>query len=357
MNGRVAADNAIIITIIIIWISKWEISMRWQPYQEKKLVSLVIEHQSGGISENAAITSAAKEMGIGYTSAYQKYFKIKSSNFSVVDDSRYPTFDNITFDGDALILCDLHMPLQNSAFINRCVAKALSLGVKRLVLGGDWLDLTSLSSWPEDFEKGAKQTISDAKYEELRVFADTLPQEQRSKLYETLADSVAEKSFSEEVISVRCDLKVLLSNFDEIIAMMGNHEKWAVKRLEKGINADDMQKLFLGDDAKIKVTNFYWLKFTSGGKEWMVEHPKNIAKGSSKRMAGKYTCNIVMAHNHQFSVQTDPSGRFVGIEPGMCADENRMGYASLIHGIADQHVTGAVIIKDGRAILINDFIA
>jgi hypothetical protein len=93
----------------------------------------------------------------------------------------------------------------------------------------------------------------------------------------------------------------------------------------------------------------------SGGEKWQIEHPINTGKGSSKRLAPKFGCHIVMGHNHHFSVTTDPSGQFYAIEPGMGADEERMGYVMQRHNAADKHMVGAIIIRDGKPTPLNRF--
>jgi hypothetical protein len=147
----------------------------------------------------------------------------------------------------------------------------------------------------------------------------------------------------------------LVANFDELLIIMGNHDAWMIQKLTKSLGSGDLQALFYSNSSKVKISPFFWMEFKSAGTAWRVTHPHNAGKGSSKKLSPKFDCNIIQAHNHHFSVQSAPNGKFIAIEPGMCCDEERMSYVMSRDNAADKHVTGAVIIKAGKAILINDW--
>jgi len=134
---------------------------------------------------------------------------------------------------------------------------------------------------------------------------------------------------------------------------MGNHEQRVTRILEKTLEPHNLARLFGAD--KWNVSPYFWCELTSGGVKWQIEHPINTAKHSSKKLVPKYGCNIIMGHNHHYSVTTDPSGEFLAIEPGSGSDESRMGYVMQRHNVADKHVVGAVIIREGKATLLNKF--
>ena len=328
--------------------------IKWTATLEADLRGRVLKYQASGMTENAAVTKAAQEMDIDYNSAYQKNFKLKKRDFVPLPKSRYPVFENpIQFTGDALILGDLHIPYHDAEFINGCILAAHEMGINTVILGGDWLDMHGLSKWPDDF--GEKPSIiSDTKYDELAAFAESLPEEKRRELLEKLADSHADSELSSEMSAARQTMKAIIDNFDRVILMMGNHENRLLRKLEKSLTGADLAALFLSDSPKAQITPHYWIRFTSGGVDWQVEHPNVTGKGSSgTKLAAKFRCNVIMLHNHHFSVRSDISGKNIGIEPGACLDERRADYIQLRHNGADTHVTGAVIIKDGKFRLMN----
>lgn len=330
--------------------------LKWEHILETHLVKSIAKYRAGGDSENMAVTKTAEDMGISYGAAYNKYVKIKK-NFTPIPDSRYTIAPELTFDGPALALGDMQIPYQHAETINRGVLVAQSLGITNVVLGGDNFEFAALSAWPAGFEKGPKQTVSDAKFQELMELSYTMPEEQGAKLRESLADSTPDTSLSEEIAEVRRTIRLLLENFENIYVMMGNHEHRAIRRIEAAINVDDLGGFFFGDNPKVHITHRYQIQSTCNGKPWRYTHPKPSAKDtSSKKLAPKYSSNVIMFHGHHFSCRTDISGKYMGIEPGMCCDEAKMGYPEDRDTGGDAHINGCAIVNhDGNVILLNDW--
>lgn len=224
-----------------------------------------------------------------------------------------------------------------------------------MILGGDALDIEALNSFTPDFENDKRHVIDSNSAEALVKFADELPEKKRNKLLDIIGEAERENGLGGEIKESRIVLKSFEDDFDHILWMMGNHEKRVLNTLKKILPVDSLATLFGADNAKWKVSPYYWCVLTSGGVEWQIEHPVNTAKHSSKKLAPKFGKNIVMFHNHQFSITTDPSGRFYAIEPGMGMDESRMGYAMQRHNAADTHRVGALIIRDGKPTPLNSF--
>ena len=317
------------------------------------LVRAVRQYQTGGMSENQAVVKAAEEIGVTYDSAYQKYRRAAMS-FYAVPESRYPVYDNPRLpDGDYLCLGDLHAPYHDAAFINEAIIAAQDAGIKAAIVGGDWLDMHALSAWPEDFSP-APNVISGQKYNELREFADSLPDDKRAELLERIADSHEDNGLQAEIKSVREMLKQFAANFEQVYYVMGNHEKWLIRKLEKAIGGGELSALFLGNNPACRIIPYYWTIFESGGQPWRITHPNGASKGvSGTKLAAKYQANVIMFHNHHFSIRSEISGKFVGIEPGHCLDEKRAHYVAVRDNSADMHINGAVIVKAGKFRLIN----
>jgi hypothetical protein len=335
---------------------------RWTEDAEKKLIERINTLRTPGTTDLEVFNQVAKEFEVTYDAVSTKYWKlIKTAHKRQIEqlpESRYPLWNApFSFDGDVLVLCDAHIPLHHARFINSCIKIAVGMGIKRCLLAGDALDLIGMSSFPENFEQGA-QTISAEKAKRLTDIALSLPvdSQQRMEIMKELDQSVDDPhNISGEWANARETMTALSKNFEEVLWMMGNHEHRLIRKLEKTISGADLKALFVGDNPKWKVSEYYWCQFTSGGKQWQVEHPNLTAKGGGKRLAPKYKANIIMAHNHHFAIASDSSGEYISIEPGMCGDEERMGYVKQRHNSADTHVLGAVIIKDGRPLLINKY--
>jgi hypothetical protein len=326
--------------------------INWTDELTNSLVAAVKTRQADGMSENAAIIEAAKILGVGYDPAYQRYRRV-AGKFAPIPQSRYPKYNSPVLPaGDYLCLGDLHAPHHDADFINRSIIAAQAAGVTRCIVGGDWLDNEALSAWPEDF-KPAPNVVSGQAYDRLMEIANRLTGQERQDIIDTIGETSEGGDLQAEIKSVRAVLTALNDNFDEIYYIMGNHESWLIRKLQKSIGSADFAALFMGNSPKAKIVPFYHLTFESGGESWRAVHPKPTAKGVSAKLAAKYHQHVIMFHNHQFSVKTDISGKYLGIEPGMCLDEARAHYVMVRDTAADAHVTGAVIVQAGKFRLLN----
>jgi len=332
--------------------------MKWPPYMEQELLRRVAKYRADGMTENGAVLLAAQEMGISYTSAYQKHYKL-SRAFAPVPESRYPTDQPMTFEGPALALGDIQAPYQNGPFINRCILTAQAMGITTVVLGGDNFENAAMSAWPASFENGPRKTIAEQKYQELKALADSMPDgEYRNALYAKIADSTPDAALPEEIRAVRDVIGQIVASFERVIIIQGNHEHRAVRRIMSAIDVTQFQEgLFFEKSPKVQITSNFWVQSTCNGKPWRYSHPVMSSKdNSSKKISPKFHTNSIVFHGHHFSVRSDISGKFVGVEPGMCCDEQKMGYPTDRDNGADQHVTGAAIVNhDGGLVLLNQW--
>lgn len=274
---------------------------------------------------------------------------IPESHYKIWDD--YPTIT-----GDALILNDCHIPYHDADFINRCLAVARSMKITTTILGGDVLEANAFGHFPEDYQAEIKLGINIDAREKLESILENMKDEDaKDELSKLLDQSESNGNATDEIKEARKVLKALASATGEVIWIMGNHEQRIIRVMERSIPAKMMTELFMGDNPKWKVSNYYWCELNSGGELFRITHPVNTSKGSSKRLAPKYGAHIIMAHNHHFSIQTDPSGKFLAIEAGACVDRTRLPYEIQRDTGADAHITGAVIVRNGKPIFLNRF--
>jgi hypothetical protein len=305
------------------------------------------------------ITEAARQLaqkhGASYNAVYSKIYK---AQLIAVPSSRLPIYDGaLKLQGDWLVLPDLHAPYHHAEFVNRCITKAVEFGVQNVLLAGDAFDFHGLSTFPPKAEP-PRAILDGDTYAALRAQVEQVTDEaQRAALLATLDGTTAPAELPQEFAAAREVITAIQRNFTVIAHMMGNHEDRALRQLDAALPALNIVQMVMGEvpGKKWLLSEYYWATIESGGITWQVEHPNVSAKGASKRLAVRYGSNIIMAHGHHFSIQSDPSGRYLAIEPGMCADERRMGYVAQRHNAADAHKNGAVMIVDGRPVLINDW--
>ena len=328
----------------------------WPPEDEQELLSDYMARPRGTHTEFAREWALTHPGRTAHGIRQKLMALLENSGIAPVSESAHQDWNNApVIEGDALIMGDLHIPYHNASLVNRCMLAAKKAGVKKLILAGDALDMRAFSHWPDDFTDSDRLMASKNVTSELLKIAGGLDAETAEKLYQ-LADKISPESgnIGEEINTARNVFKAIEKNFDTVDFIMGNHEKWVIRALQKTINNLDFSALF-GVSPRWSVSPYYWCKLVSGGVEWQIEHPTNSGKGSSKKLVPIFDCNIIMLHNHHYSIQSDPSGKYLAIEPGTCADVDKIQYDNQRHGTHDKHFMGAVMIKGGKPHLLNQF--
>lgn len=286
------------------------------------------------------------------------WLKLRSSPwYSYIPTSEYQRWNNPPMmEGDAFVLLDAHIPFHHAEFISKCLDLCKHWKIGQMILGGDALDFHAFAEFPPNFEDNERGLIDSKSRESLVKFADTLKPKDRERMLGILADAETESgNVGEEIRESRKILKALEEHFENILWIMGNHEQRVTRLLRRVLDVQSVSRLMGTDSPKWKVSPYYMATLTSAGTPWRIEHPINSGKGSSKKLSSKFLTNIIMGHNHHFSITTDPSGTFYAIEPGMGGDEERMGYVQQRDNAADKHMVGAIIIRDGKPTPLNRF--
>lgn len=270
----------------------------------------------------------------------------------VVSESTYPRYDKpLQMEGDALIITDLELPFHHADFVNRCLDLAQKWKIKNLILGGDMLHFDSLSGWEPNWIDISPNGLTEADERRLREFVNSLPSKHQrggEELLEKLGRRVDHDGASTELGIARKEIKRLSQQFEHIDAVMGNHEGRFLRTIATAISPEELTRLLeVGDSPKWRIAPYYFSILISGGEKFQVEHPRNTAKFSASRLAGKYQCHIIMGHSHQLNFTFDPSGQYYAIETGHCVDEERLPYAAQRHTTAAAHVLGASIVRGG----------
>jgi hypothetical protein len=274
-----------------------------------------------------------------------------------VPESKYTIWNEpLRTEGNALILGDLEAPFQHADFVNKCLAVARAWGIENLILGGDAVHFASLSSFaPEFAEQEPNQNMSEDLEAELLALASEIPEAQRAQLTSIMLkhSPQAEPGVSGELAEVRDCFRGLERQFKRIDYIIGNHEARLLRALERALSAVDLMALLHNGD-RWRIAPYFFSYLVSGGVEWKITHPKNYAKGSSKKLADVLNCNIIQLHGHYFSLQMNPANTFIGIEPGCCVDERRLQYEAGRDTTHDRHTLGAVMIVNGKPHLLNE---
>jgi len=283
---------------------------KWSPAEDALLRVLVEEKHL----DSAEIAEHFRQEGIRRTQkAIQRYIarhKIRAK----VPQSPVPPLQQLTVQGDFLLLFDIHSPLQDADWINRVMELALDMGIDSVGIGGDLVEFDAFSH----FRRSEDYDIRD----ELKT---------TRKLLSALA------------------------NFDRVIFSPGNHEVRLSRKLNWLLPVDESMKLFL-ESPKVQMTSLHWFEVISGGEKFRVEHPKNTSVHAAlipQKLCSKFLCHIIAGHGHDWGLARDVSDHFWAIDAGCCLDPKRVDYCNREHSTRPVMKRGAVIVKDGIPLLLS----
>ncbi len=231
--------------------------------------------------------------------------------------SRFRLDEPVVLESDnALLLFDIHAPLQDAPWINRVLDLADKWGIQDLGIGGDLVDFSSVCHW------GRSIGIE---------WAD-------------------EKEAGEAV------LRTFARRFARVVYCGGNHEYRMVRRLEGAVRMIDVLREFT-DSFAVTATNRQWFTLKSGGQDYIVAHPGNYSRvpGSvATKLASKYRANVIAGHTHLWAQTRDVSNGWWVIDGGCCLDAERVGYLSDRLTTNPRPVLGAVIVRQGVPVLLGE---
>ncbi len=275
-----------------------------------------------------------------------------------ISESTYPRYDMpLEMTGDALILPDIEIPFHHAEFLNKCLELAAKWKIRQCIIAGDLLHFDSLSAWEPSWKSPNDGGIAASAESRLVEFGKTLVKNQQDKFFNLIVD-IGEKpehdGVSTELGIARRELRRLSEQFDRIDFVIGNHEGRLLRALNTTLDPEEIKRLLeLGD--KWRIAPYYHSYLVSGGEKYCIEHPKSAAASTAAILAAKYSCHILMAHSHHFSITTDVSGKYFAAEIGCLVDEARLPYAAQRHTRAPAHSLGAAIIQNGSPWILTKF--
>jgi hypothetical protein len=217
---------------------------------------------------------------------------------------------NITLrDGEPgiVVFSDIHAPRHKADFIEKVMELTKVWGIRRGVLGGDFMDLASLSSHDP--------YIPDS--------------------YTSLVG---------ELDTSKALLDWFLEYLDDVYWFLGNHERRLV-RWTAGRMGMQVLRRIMSD--KVKWSDWLWVSIMAGRDEYRVVHPQTARKvplSMARELATTYNCNILMAHGHLVG-STYSQGGYLCMDIGGGMDTERFDYTQMNMGIYPQSKNGAVILR------------
>ena len=222
-----------------------------------------------------------------------------------------PVIKDAIFEGEAIIISDLHVPYHHIPTVQRALEAAVLLNVRTLIIAGDFIQGDTVSKY---LGVGSAPTLA------------------------------------EEMVALKRVVEALLEVFDRIVIIPGNHdqriEKTIAEASETKVGRRSLDKIasLLGTDpadhettageyirhflASPKVT-YYPLPQLIVNGAWLVQHPgtvSRVAPQNERKMAEKHRLSVIQGHSHLTGFGFDASGRDVAANIGYTADQERYRY-------------------------------
>jgi hypothetical protein len=265
--------------------------------------------------------------------------------------STYPIYNEpLEMEGDAVCIGDVETPYHHAEFLSRLFDLADAWKITNLIIVGDFLHLDCLSNFSKNWTGKRKGGITEAAAAKLEAEVIHMPRKQRQIVLDAI-DRIgvieSEDGLSAELDEARKLTKRINEQFGLVHYALGNHEGRALKRLDVRVQAAEIGKWL--DAQTWCFAPYYYSHLISGGQKYLLEHPVNFSKGSSRALCAKYHANVIQFHGHHYFKAMDISGQYLALEPGCCVDETRLAYAAQRHRTGDMHVVGAAIVRGGVA--------
>ena len=247
----------------------------------------------------------------GYDSARMKEYRRKYGREArrLIDES----FNPLTVKSGAIcVAADWHIPFYDAPFAHYMVDVCKEFGVNEMAVPGDFWDCDNYSKF---VHLGWRDT------------------------------------FKQEIEEVRTVLEWLLTEFDAVYLCRGNHEK---RWIDGNYGLMGMEELFalLRVNGNYKVTLDDSIRLESGGKKWLLAHPRNFRQTKlsvAGSLASKYHMNVLSAHGHQWAQGQDTSGIYDLVDAGGLFDPHALEYLRMTNTYPVVQ-GGFYIIVDGIAV-------
>jgi len=222
--------------------------------------------------------------------------------------------DYLEIDCDnAIIIADVELPDYDAQLMRAAHAVAQKHDIRTLIIGGDYAALDSVSAWKHVYKAGGTMGLR----QELR--------------------------FAEQVADVA------LTWFDDVYAIMGNHE-WRLGTATGGeLEPYDIIRTKHGE---IQVRPYDYLYLNTSQGRVMVVHPSGYSRIPLKvpqaiLATEEPRCHVLSTHTHHSASGYDASGKYELMEIGCLRDPKRTQYKTQRRTTHPQWVQGFAVIKDG----------
>lgn len=276
----------------------------------------------------------AKASGDSYSAAGRKLGMTKDKAQKIAKKAQVPTLEahlpalpaspqaetEITFEGDNIMLSDLHVMAVQPHLVEKAREAGQYYGIKQASIVGDLFNFDIFSLYPQ---------------------------------------LVAAEAMNSEIVAARTVLVYLMQWFDTVYFCRGNHDTRLMNAVQGQVNMQMIGDLILREEdgaglrARLVASQHDRLWLRAKNDMWLLCHQREYAPQTlvvANRLAMKYSCNVVTAHQHHFGVgQSKYGGYIIADNPCMC-DPTRIAYTAYSTNSMPDWAFGFSVIKDGSYI-------
>lgn len=248
-------------------------------------------HLAASVGRAVPLTQAARvrdHLGLPQNAATQKRAWAERANCApqpqslrLLGPSDAEFFVPVT--GDCLVTSDWHVPHHHEELVDQLIAVAQRLGIRQLVINGDFLNEDAFSRWKaHPFNVGWK----------------------------------VEKQIAQALLERLCE------TFDRIYYILDNHDRRIIATHERSQDFDeaDLLDLLVTATTRGKIRASIYYHYVIVNKTWRVTSPKEYRRQKlalANRVAQMQHMHTIVGGDHLFGLGMDDSGRYV-IASNMC---------------------------------------
>ena len=219
---------------------------------------------------------------------------------------------------DFMVLADFHVPYYSQTLLERSTEVSKRLKIKTAVLDGDFFDMKAFFASNKDWKSHSKE----------------------------------EPRFSFEVHSGILLIDYLLSHYDNIVFLPGNHD-YRILRWLRGEATFSQMTMMITQNERVIISN---LAYCNIG-DWRITHPASYSRITGRvayALANKYNMNIIIGHGHFLGMSKFADAKHWCIDSGGMFDPYSTGYYMREDTTIDKWNPGFVAVKNNRPYLFEE---
>jgi hypothetical protein len=225
----------------------------------------------------------------------------------------------VYIEGDCVVAGDYQLPTTDWMIAEWVYQVGLNTGIKNLILAGDWVNCDAFSTYTP--------------------FAPPI-------------------NFFDECKASRALLSRYATHFDNIVLLIGNHERRLLKHFSGVLTTDEIMRHLSDDIPSFRVSMYPYAYVNSSGIKWRVSHPREYSIRPAEvgnTLAQKHQCNLILGHQHHVGKTVDRFGRYVIIDNGGVFKYESMAYVALEDSKSPVMHNGFTVIRGGVGHLITPY--